>query len=438
MIKYWISFSLIVAIGMSSYAISYGGETPSALVPSEKPLIIVHSHSGRTAVVADRIASLFNGRMLRYSDSYMALPSKAGESIKTEIVKLVQATSIQRVFLGFPIWGSDISKPAKSLIDKLDLKGKTVILFFTYIHYYNPEFVSRYEKYLSDKGAKLKPTLIFRFGKYRSKSFIADLTQNEILKRKDLWERKEKPRVACKPEKSAKGLMLCKVPKGAVWVSKPDLTTYNPSEQILRRENVDSFSISQAEITFASYAQCVEDNACKAINMKTSKCSDLVKDAHNLPIPCVSALAAEDYCKWAGMRLPSIAEWTRAYRGQSANYFPWGDNFPSNGTMLNDGESPETGFKEYSLAKADSGSKSDGFPGLSPPCSFPPGNSRFGVCDMAGNLTELVSYKVDGKSAYALIGGSWTDVAFEAFQVTGGTFVNEQTESYFSGFRCAK
>jgi sulfatase modifying factor 1 len=96
------------------------------------------------------------------------------------------------------------------------------------------------------------------------------------------------------------------------------------------------------------------------------------------PVVHVTWNDAQAYCTWAGVRLPTEAEWEMAARGGLVQQrFVWGDEFaPGGETMCNifEGSFPVENTAE------------DGYIGTSPIDAFPP--NGFGLHDMAGNVWE--------------------------------------------------
>jgi len=157
-------------------------------------------------------------------------------------------------------------------------------------------------------------------------------------------------------------------------------------------------------------------------------------DFLDCPMVYVSWFGAVEYCRWAGARLPSVAQWTRASRGDypDRRRFPWGDAEPD----------PSLANFAYEDAPACP----------TPVGRCPDGRSPFGIHDLSGNVEEWASdawtadycwrisaldpeVVVDGASLRPLMGGGWDGDAKELaidnpFQVAPMGWLSDR------GFRC--
>ena len=198
--------------------------------------------------------------------------------------------------------------------------------------------------------------------------------------------------------------------------SSEPLSEMNP----LRKVHLKSFYIDIYEVTNALYHRCVNAGGCTDPSWNTDypaafhedgKRWYTSKDMDNYPVVGLTWRQSVDYCRWAGKRLPSSAEWEKAARGVDGRTYPWGNEW--------DGKK----------ANWDDGGKIDGYKKLAPVGSFPEGRSPYGAMDMAGNAREWVDDMV-------VKGGSWYSrpISLRAGD-PGHEFIVERDDDM--GFRCA-
>jgi eukaryotic-like serine/threonine-protein kinase len=135
---------------------------------------------------------------------------------------------------------------------------------------------------------------------------------------------------------------------------------------------LDAYWVDRTEVTNGMYALCVANGACdpprdRGSNNRNSYYGNSEYDDY--PVIFVDWNDASAYCRWAGRRLPSEAEWEKAARGTDGRIYPWGNETPS-GNLLNfnwnEGDTTAVG-------------------------SYPAGASPYGALDMAGNVWEWVN-----------------------------------------------
>jgi len=199
---------------------------------------------------------------------------------------------------------------------------------------------------------------------------------------------------------------------------------------------ISAFEMDVHEVTNAEYAACVAGGGCTEpyYTGSYSRATYYGDPAYDdFPVIYVDWFQAEDYCTWAGKRLPTEAEWEYAARGGlSGKRYPWGDTI--SGTDANYWDSGDPWDNDTS------------------PVEYYAPNG-YGLYDMAGNVWEWVNdwYQSDyysvsppndppgpvSGSYRVLRGGSWRyNTYFLRVAVRSNYF--PVLEHNYVGFRCSR
>ena len=216
----------------------------------------------------------------------------------------------------------------------------------------------------------------------------------------------------------------------------------NVDEKPAHQVYLDAYYIDKHEVTIGQYGEFLDVNSFDPPPLWTTMAQPSYE---NRPVVNVDWKDASNYCKWAGKRLPTEAEWEKAARGTDGRLYPWGNDPPS-------------------PARANFGKDRDKWnnhEALVPVGQMKEGKSPYGVYDLAGNVWEWVNdwYDPDYYAASpsrnpqgpisgkfkVIRGGSW-DLAPERLRSaqrdlnvpTTTDYDSPAYRNFNSGFRCAK
>ncbi len=158
------------------------------------------------------------------------------------------------------------------------------------------------------------------------------------------------------------GSVLIRIPAGAFTMGAEDAQAA-PDEKPVRQVSLPDYWIGRTEVTNAQFQRFVSETGYQAGEVWEAEAE---KWGPKAPVLGVSWEDAQAYCQWAGLRLPTEAEWEKAARGADASRYPWGPKW----------ELQKAWVLDSSAAKV----REVG--------SLPGGASPFGCLDMAGSANE--------------------------------------------------
>ena len=207
----------------------------------------------------------------------------------------------------------------------------------------------------------------------------------------------------------------------------------DPDELPVHKVYLGAFFMDKYQVTVSQYMRFLEATPHDSppewtlMNKPTNQ---------SRPVANVDWVDADAYCKWAGKRLPTEAEWEKAARGTDGRVYPWGNE-------------PPTRFHANSGKEVWSNHSA-----LSPVGTFEEGKSPYGIYDMAGNVWEWVSDWYDQEyyqtsppqnpsgprrgSHKVVRGGSWGSNGITDLRSSDREIHVPSFRGFGTGFRCAQ
>ena len=215
------------------------------------------------------------------------------------------------------------------------------------------------------------------------------------------------------------GIELVLIPAGSFTMGLPRHAV--PLHQV---EIKSPFYISTTEVTNAAYRRFVQESGYESKNdtdpaydlyLRHWRGKSLMSTDDDYPIVWVSWKNAKAFCEWAGLKLPTEAQWEYACRAGTTTIFYCGDD--------------ELALGDYGWCVHNSGAVTHPVAGKKP--------NAWGLYDTIGNVWEWVeddyvngyegapadgSARIEGKMSKVLRGGSWSNTTWSWVCGSGARF----------------
>lgn len=199
------------------------------------------------------------------------------------------------------------------------------------------------------------------------------------------------------------------------------------------------YCIDVVEVSAGDFLDCVADEACDGyeewalcLDMDPRRPHQCRPDMLDHPANWIDWYRAEQYCRWAGKRLPDEGQWEKAATGVDGRMYPWGNGINCRDAHVERGD------------PFDACLGVDGLPdGPVAVDAYADNPGPYGALNMVGNVREWLDLRVDrdvlpDEDEVAVAkGGDWRSSSDQVMNPDRDGTLSVSRAARSTGFRCA-